>query len=665
MEKNIILCVDDERTILESLETELSIKGENWEIELAESGSEALEIAEELALDGHHLTVIISDSIMPVMKGDELLIKMHELYPLAKKILLTGQAAVGGITKAINEANLYRFIEKPWNKDDLRMTVHEAIQKFLVEKKLAEQNRLIKKLHDAVAHRNEVEEDTSIETVLYHRELFDQMFFIHYYQSLGKDIQDWLSRAAIGLICSDHHISRPEKLFFEAIIKYDPHEDRVLKYLEMIKGNIQPRLESIKVDKDTAFHLMDTLTWILVANHVIHNAEEKYLEFIGSTLGLEGSLISSFINMIKARIESDKLRLQTQQKILNSKLVPQPEVQPRTFMAKQPGDHATESSSTGTAEDHRDSANKQPVAEPDPKSSSQIRPSPHNNSVKIRNFSCYACGSEGTIQFNVLDPKSQKPETNIFGIPSYKHANKGFEFIDFNLVQLAICPTCYFVSPHKEDFRRKPNDTPTGYLEKSAFIVNWNETINNRQRRLSNFDLNQYYELKPSMELLEALYQIRIKLTEKACEMSDDIGIRWDEVIAKLTLAEILSEKQRAEEAVQLLRDCNESCRKIFESSKELSYTFKAGRMLFYLGLYFQDKTTAGEILDFLDKHVHESTRQSPNEKVLLRRIAEEVKRSFEDRDDFAREALQGLHMKSAGNEDAPKVAGIKVHIEK
>ncbi len=98
MGKQIILCVDDESSILESLEMELSLKNKNFHVELAESGQEALEIAKELTEEGNDLTVVISDYIMPSMKGDELLVKLHKLYPLSKKILLTGQAALEGVT---------------------------------------------------------------------------------------------------------------------------------------------------------------------------------------------------------------------------------------------------------------------------------------------------------------------------------------------------------------------------------------------------------------------------------------------------------------------------------------------------------------------------------------------------------------------------------------
>jgi two-component system sensor histidine kinase/response regulator len=73
LKKIALLCVDDEELILHSLKSELAnFDGRKYDIELAESGPEALEIFDELLNDGYDIPVVISDYIMPGMKGDEL-----------------------------------------------------------------------------------------------------------------------------------------------------------------------------------------------------------------------------------------------------------------------------------------------------------------------------------------------------------------------------------------------------------------------------------------------------------------------------------------------------------------------------------------------------------------------------------------------------------------
>src|SRR5680860_1175394 len=124
MRKQIILCVDDEEIILEALQEQLdSFFGEEYIIETADSGEDALEFFLELIKEGVQIPVIISDYIMPGMKGDELLKEIHKKSPDSLKILLTGQASIEGISNAINNAQLYRYLSKPWDKDDLILTV--------------------------------------------------------------------------------------------------------------------------------------------------------------------------------------------------------------------------------------------------------------------------------------------------------------------------------------------------------------------------------------------------------------------------------------------------------------------------------------------------------------------------------------------------------------
>ncbi|MDM8529141.1 SpoIIE family protein phosphatase [Anaerolineales bacterium HSG24] len=140
MPKGSIVCVDDERSVLISLRDQLaSYLGDDYEIELAESGEEALEIFEELVEDEIPIPVIICDQIMPEMSGDQLLIKLHANYPQTLKIMLTGQADAQAIGNVVNKANLYRYLTKPWDKTDLRMTVHEAIRRYFQELQLTTQ----------------------------------------------------------------------------------------------------------------------------------------------------------------------------------------------------------------------------------------------------------------------------------------------------------------------------------------------------------------------------------------------------------------------------------------------------------------------------------------------------------------------------------------------
>ena len=126
--KAVILCVDDEVVILNSLKKQLKKAfDETYDYEMAESADEALEIIEELNEEGVNVLVIVSDWLMPRMKGDEFLIQIHQKFPRIIKIMLTGQANQDAIKRAFEQANLYCCLPKPLNTHELI----EAIQSGL------------------------------------------------------------------------------------------------------------------------------------------------------------------------------------------------------------------------------------------------------------------------------------------------------------------------------------------------------------------------------------------------------------------------------------------------------------------------------------------------------------------------------------------------------
>ncbi len=123
-----MLCVDDEAVVLDSLKIQLKKEfGDAYLYEMAESADEALEIIEELYEEDHEIIVIVSDWLMPGMKGDEFLIQVHEKYPNIVKVMLTGQADDDAIERAQNEAHLHRCLYKPWNAKELIETIRSGI----------------------------------------------------------------------------------------------------------------------------------------------------------------------------------------------------------------------------------------------------------------------------------------------------------------------------------------------------------------------------------------------------------------------------------------------------------------------------------------------------------------------------------------------------------
>ena len=123
-----MLLVDDEPNVLNALQR--VFRQENYVVVTAANGQAALDL---LRKETFHL--MISDYMMPGMTGAELLKQAKAIKPEMIRIMLTGHADTGAIMGAINEGAVYKFILKPWNDDDLRVTVALALEQYdLIQK---------------------------------------------------------------------------------------------------------------------------------------------------------------------------------------------------------------------------------------------------------------------------------------------------------------------------------------------------------------------------------------------------------------------------------------------------------------------------------------------------------------------------------------------------
>ncbi len=123
-----LLLVDDEVNVLKALQR--VFREENYEVVSAINGAEALQRCAEQPFQ-----VVVSDYMMPGMNGVELLKKIRQQYPDTIRIMLTGHADAGAVMGAIREGAVYRFILKPWNDDDLRVTIGLALEQYdLIQK---------------------------------------------------------------------------------------------------------------------------------------------------------------------------------------------------------------------------------------------------------------------------------------------------------------------------------------------------------------------------------------------------------------------------------------------------------------------------------------------------------------------------------------------------
>ncbi len=142
-----ILIVDDERSVLRSLER--LFFDDDYEILTAESGEQGLGVLEK-----EYCPIIIADYRMPGMTGVEFLREVRKKLPQTVRLVLSGYADVASIVEAINVGEIYKFMPKPWNDEELKVTVANAIDKYRLEQENINLTEELKKKNEELEKLN-------------------------------------------------------------------------------------------------------------------------------------------------------------------------------------------------------------------------------------------------------------------------------------------------------------------------------------------------------------------------------------------------------------------------------------------------------------------------------------------------------------------------------
>jgi putative nucleotidyltransferase with HDIG domain len=147
-----LLFVDDEVNILKAL-TRL-FRSEPVRVYTAQSGEEALTL-----LETEPIEVIVSDQRMPGLCGVELLAKVRERRPDVLRMMLTGYTNMDVAVDAINQGEVYRLITKPWNDEELRLTIRQALETVRMRHEIERLNQVTRDQNQALQELNSALQD--------------------------------------------------------------------------------------------------------------------------------------------------------------------------------------------------------------------------------------------------------------------------------------------------------------------------------------------------------------------------------------------------------------------------------------------------------------------------------------------------------------------------
>lgn len=138
MDKLYLICVDDQRDVLNAVMKDLATLAPLCQLEECESAEECEALMDELDASGDLVALVISDHIMPGRSGVELLKGIAEdpRFAATRKVLLTGQATHHDTIAAVNEARIDHYFEKPWDAQELLTISRRLITEFVMAKRL-------------------------------------------------------------------------------------------------------------------------------------------------------------------------------------------------------------------------------------------------------------------------------------------------------------------------------------------------------------------------------------------------------------------------------------------------------------------------------------------------------------------------------------------------
>jgi len=181
-----ILMVDDERSVLRAIQR--LFLDEAYEILTAETGDEGIQLLEKV----HPVQVVISDYRMPQRDGVDFLREVFERWPDTVRIVLSGYADAAAVVGAINQGHIYKFIPKPWNDYDLKVTLSNAVERYSLFQKNRQLTEELLQKNEELRRINESLEKTV-------RERTSQIILRNRALRISHNILDCLPVAVLGI----------------------------------------------------------------------------------------------------------------------------------------------------------------------------------------------------------------------------------------------------------------------------------------------------------------------------------------------------------------------------------------------------------------------------------------------------------------------------------
>jgi len=271
---------------------------------------------------------------------------------------------------------------------------------------------------------------------------------------------------------------------------------------------------------------------------------------------------------------------------------------------------------------------------------------PENSSLLGFYVQCRVCGKKN-VPFWILRSKSMNTRNNIFGIPVYKKAKDGKQFCDFNLLQITICPECFFATNQMDHFKKQSGPTVSPPFDTKLFTADWEKSQPIREQLIGKNKAWMAAE-KRSLKQAIASYDLALMTSDHLASVSkekQEIEHQRRSVSYLLIQAELAMSNKDRPQAETKIGEVETRLEKIFPNLSQTP-AIRSAFVLAIIKIYFRKYEDAGEYLNFLKNFDRSrSVAAGSPEFRVLNQVTKPVETAWQEREEYAHDVLSDFHL--------------------
>ncbi len=500
-------------------------------------------------------------------------------------------------------------------------------------------------------------------------------------QSMSRDEKRWFAHAIAGMICADGAVDASELAYLKEAVGFLEDEAEINALVKTVKSKQMPHIEPIRMDNQLAFVLLKHLAGLSITDGKLTNSEVKYFKKLGGLLGFPENILQKIISTARQRMESKlppvdvtfgdttaevgAMELSESHCLFRYAKMISPQTRIMLQFYGRGGKNTEESYdqvvgqvqwSRPSKSDHntfvvrvefRQTVKSNhgilqilyPERFKPQKARKELKPT--KNSLLGKLVQCHVCG-QADIPFWLMRAKSLITQPNIFGITTYTKALSGRDFVDYNIVQVGVCPTCCFASHEIRFFRSE--DDPTCPYDAKAMHETWLDRVKERKEKYDKH-ASGFHDDTRSEEQSVVAYDFAIATHEYLANLES--GYEHPRLITSLLMvqAEILMNLGDREAAETNLRKTKDILEPIF-SHLEGEVILRSATLLFGIHLYFKENSEVSKYMSFVNDYDRKGPLDPGTSEARTHRIAKEmVNKAYGDRDAYGHDKLKIFHL--------------------